>query len=86
MATVIVSGVHQINQFLSRYLSDEQTQNVFSFPYLQEHHLQGELSPNVLITSSAQAEAVLLYIKIGYVLNLKKLKSPLIFLSVILVF
>lgn len=47
---------------------------------------RGELSPNVLITSLAQAEAILLYIKIGYVLNLKKLKSPLIFLSVILVF
>lgn len=36
---------------------------------------KGELSPNVLITSSAQAEAILLYIKITYVLNFKKLKS-----------
>lgn len=38
MAIVIVSGKYQINQFLYRYLSDEQTYNVFSFPYLQEHH------------------------------------------------
>lgn len=35
---------------------------------------RGELSPDVLIISSAQAEATLLYMKIGYVLNLKKKK------------
>lgn len=33
---------------------------------------RGELSPDVLIISSAQAEATLLYMKIGHVLNLKK--------------
>lgn len=47
---------------------------------------RGELSPDVLIISSAQAEATLLYMKIGYVLNLKKKNPLLIFLSVILVF
>lgn len=44
----------------------------------------GQLSANVLITSSIQTEDIFFYMKIGYVLNKKN--PLLIFLTVILVF
>jgi len=36
---LIIPGKYQINTFLYTHISDEKTYNVFSFIYLQEHHL-----------------------------------------------
>lgn len=73
MATVIVSGKYQINHFYTGIFQKNKLRMYSVSLTFRNIICRGELSPDVLITFSAQAEAILLYMKIGYVLNLKNL-------------
>lgn len=68
MEAVIVSGKYQINFYTGIFQMNNLRMYSISLTF-RNTICKGELSPDVLITSSAQAEAILLYMNIGYVLN-----------------